>query len=169
MPKKESYSYVKVNFLLAPFHQVIQRLGLKKDGFRTYFNAQHLLIKLNPHDRTFLDYLIEHSDMENKVYVDVDFKVNYCKFLKDKLHLKAVPNVNKLGKALEKFVDLGLIMREQGKNAFYRISPKYFWKGSEASRVLIMRELIESRAKLKLPISGLIDKPEEEFLKNMST
>ena len=168
MPQKKGYHILLFDFLYAPYHRVYQRLHVKKDGFQTYFNVQHLLIKLSSQERGFLDYLIEQADMQNRVYVDVDFKDQYCTFLRQKLHLKTVPAFNNLDKILKKLGDLGLIFREQGKQAFFRINPKYFWKGSEVSRKDAIYELIVNRASSNLPIVHLIDVPEDEFLRNMN-
>jgi hypothetical protein len=169
MLKRESYHRLTFDFLYAPLHRIFQLVRVKKDCFKTYFNAQHVLIKLTGVERCFLEYLIEHADMQNLVYVDVYFKENYLRFLKDKLHLKTVPAQNKLNKILRKLLDMGLLMKEDNKQAFYRVNPKYFWKGSESSRLETIRGLIISRSTTKLPFHFLLDKPEEEFLKNMST
>lgn len=169
MLKKEAYHNLTIDFLYAPFHRIFQRVRVKKDGFKTYFNAQHVLVKLNAQERVFLDYMIEQADNKNKLYVDLDFKDHFCQFLRQKLHFKSVATVNTIDKTLKKFVDLGLVMKEKGKQAYYRINPKYFWKGSEASRVKVIRNLVESRAKAQLPVVSLIDMPEDEFLKNMTT
>lgn len=169
MLKRESYHRLTFDFLYAPFHRIFQLVRVKKDCFKSYFNAQHVLIKLTGVERCFLEYLIEHADMQNLVYVDVYFKENYLRFLKVKLHLKTVPAQNKLNKILRKLLDMGLLMKEDNKQAFYRVNPKYFWKGSESSRVETIRGLIISRSTTRLPFHFLLDKPEEEFLKNMST
>jgi hypothetical protein len=168
MLKKETYHQLLFDFLYAPFHRIYQRVRMKKDGFKTYFNAQHLLLELTSQERGFLDYMIENADTENRLFVDVDFKNQYCVFLRQKLHLKTVPTINKLDKTLKKFADLGLVVKEKGKNAYYRINPKYFWKGSESSRVQTIRNLVISRIRAKLPFACLIDMPEDEFLKNMA-
>ncbi len=161
------YHQLFFSFYLTATHKIAKRTRLKKDGFKTYFNAQHILYKLKTEERVFLDYLIEQAEWDNRLFIDLDLKNGFCNFLIDKLHLKDIPTINQLDKYLKNFIELGLAIKEDGQRGYYRINPKYFWKGTEGDRKITLQKLVESRVKSGLPFACLIDKTEDEFLKPM--
>jgi hypothetical protein len=164
MTKNNNYHQLKIDLIKLPGTRFTRRLSVKKQGYQTYFNVQHKLIELRPIERSFLDYMIERSDGTNRVYVDGQFKIDFQAFVTDKLHVKTVPSLRSFGRYLTHFLELGLMMREKGKHAYFRINPKYFWKGAESKRKELIQELIRSRVQLDITIAPLLDVPEEEFL-----
>ena len=159
------YYQLIFNFYVTATQKIAQSVRLKKKGFKTYFNAQHILCKLKTEERVVLDYLIEQARSDNRLFVDLGVKNGFCTFLINKLHLKDIPTINQLDKYLKKFIDLGLTIKEDGQKGYYRINPKYFWKGTEGDRKITLQRLVESRVKAGLPFACLIDKTEEDFLK----
>lgn len=167
MQVKNQYHFLYFNFYLTTAKKITQRVRVKKAGVKTYFNAQHILYELSSEERVFLDYLIEEGKLDNRLFVDLDVKKNFCDFLKNKLHLKSIPTIDQLNRYLKKFINLGLALKEDGQKGYYRINPKYFWKGTEGKRKITLQKLVESRVKSGLPFACLIDRTEDEFLKPM--
>lgn len=166
MSKKAAYSSVLISHWLTPDHRVDKRVRFKALGYKTYFNCQHLLMRLNPVERGVLDFLIENADDKNLVLVNETLKEKYCSFLLDVSQMSISKNV--VAKAVNKLASIGLILAEPLVRGLYIVNPKYFWSGSEQRRMLIIEQTIIKRLDAGLPVNHLIDIPEEVFMENVA-
>ncbi len=163
MPKIEDYYTPSITVLIGKT-KVDRKVRYKKCCFKTYFNSQHLLFRLNALQNSFLVYLIERADKQNRIYVDDNVKKDYLKFQLEVLKENKPTSTNSLDKALTRFKDLGLLFSEGTVRGAYRINPKYFWAGAEKRRIELLKRLVGQRAKKNLPFKYLIDCTEAEFL-----
>lgn len=166
MAKKIPYSSVLISHWLSPDHRVDKRVRFKSLGYKTYFNCQHLLMQLNPIERGVLDFLIESADHTNLVLVNDTLKSEYCAFLLKVSQMSVSKNV--VAKAVSKLAFIGLILAEPTARGLYRVNPKYFWGGSEKSRMLVLKQAVIKRLEAGLPLNHLIDTPVEVFMENVN-
>jgi hypothetical protein len=166
MAKKTLYSSILISHWLTTDHRVDKRVKFKTLGYKTYFNCQHLLMKLKPLERGVLDFLIEKADDKNLVLVNDLLKEEYRSFLLEVSQLNISKTV--AAKAVSKLASIGLILAEPMVRGLYRINPKYFWSGSEKKRMMVLEQTIIERLNTELPVNHLIDIPMEVFLENVN-
>lgn len=165
MPKKAGYKQVNVITLTGPVSMKETRVPIKTLGYKTYFNCQHLMLKLKPLEHSFLVYLIEQSEHDNRILVDTDIKNGFISFLTDITKKDPGLKPNNLDKMLKRLVELGLILHDKNTRGYYLVNPKYFWKESEKKRLVFLEKLIHNRILDGLPVDKLIDIPLQELLK----
>jgi len=140
------------------------KVSFVKSSYKLYFNAQHLLIKLDPYQRCYYDYLCEMMVLEtNNVFVDKVFQTGFL------AHLTALQIDTKILKEkngyLEKLKDLGLILAT-GEQCCYIVNPKYAFKESESKRKKCLKELIQTRIDTRQSLLHLLSIPEIAFYNN---
>jgi len=154
-----NYDTIKLRLDLSQNEVVHLKVGFKKEYLKYYFNAQHLLIQLQPVERSFLEFLAELSDEQNRVFIDAALKQKFLGFLAHAKVRAKVLGLNGLSRIPGKLESLGLIFHEDGKRAYYRINPKYLWRGEELRRKQLIKKLIVERSQRGLPIHFLVDQP----------
>lgn len=163
MKNKKNYHFVQLNSKEADGRKIDHLISLKKKNYKSYFNAQHLLFKLNPLERSFYEYLIEKADLRSRVFINNTLKSEFIDFV-EKVIGGDVAKVTaaKVDQVVPKLKELGLII-PSGDRGLYYINPKYAHKGSEKSRLHNLNNIIHERIMQKLPINMLTDVPDEKL------
>lgn len=163
MKNKKDYHFVPLTIKETNGRKIDHLISLKKKNYKSYFNAQHLLFKLNPLERSFYEYLIEKADSKSRVFINNILKKEYLDFV-DKVIGADVAKATaaKVDQIVPKLKELGLIIPSDDR-ALYYINPKYAHKGSEKSRLLNLKNIIHERILQKLPLNMLTDVPDEKL------
>lgn len=165
MKKKNSeYSSVQVD-VLTPKGKVVKRaIGFKKLSCKNFFNAQHIFLQLPTKGRVFFDFLCENMDASNRVTIDLQFKNAFIDFINEITAKKTVISVDSVDQFILKLKKLGLIFSVNNTKSYYAVNPKYAYKGTEVSRLRLLKNIIHQRMKSGLPIDMLIDVSTDVFL-----
>jgi hypothetical protein len=163
MKNKKNYHSLQLTLKEPDGRKIDHLISLKKKNHKSYFNAQHLLFKLNPLERSFYEYLIEKADLKSRVFIDINLKKEYLDFV-DKVIGADVARATaaKVDQVVPKLKELGLIISSNDRGLYY-INPKYAHKGSEKSRLLNLMNIIHERIMQKLPINMLTDVSDEKL------
>jgi len=142
-------------------NDVCNSVGFTNYCVKLFFNAQHILLKLNPYERCFFDFLCEQMKKENnKVFIDKPLKEEFLRFLQlidgDPKKIDAIDGY------VVKLTDYGLIIRSNDR-ALYVVNPKYVFKGPEKDRIKCLTEILQTRIDANKPLKFLIGTTEERF------
>lgn len=118
---------------------VIKKVKVRKDGITRYCNCLHLLSKISARERLMLDYLSEHMDSSNAVYITSGFKYKMNKFFKKNCDFSMADQTIRTG--LSKLKKLGLLLSFHGRGT-YLINPKYLFNGMEANRKILISSIL---------------------------
>ena len=158
---------IEVEFTATTQPQTKQKrtFTLVSEGCKYYFNAQHLLMNIGAEARVFLDYLCEKMDgTKNTILINKELRWEFMYHFANITGRTTVPTDGSLTQYVSKFKKLGLIISAtENSNGFYIVNPKYFYKGTEKARSTLIRALITTRIKKRVPIVALINTSEEEF------
>lgn len=163
MRNKRNYIGLPIT-LKYPDGRVLDHVAkFKSTGFKVYFNAQHLLIQLNPLERCFYEYLVEHSDINSRVFIDKNFKLSFIDFINTVIgsNIKNI-TYDKVNQIILKLNKLGLIISCMIRGQYY-VNPKYAHKGVEKNRIKNLKNIINERLLENLPINMLVDMPNEKL------
>jgi len=159
--KHGKYSTIRLEGATRTGKKVTQPLTYRAEFCKHFFCDQHLLYQLNKKERCFFEYLCERMDEDNTVYLDRQFKDN---FIAHTLNIGIKANSFTIGiidKAIAHLVKLNLIlMKQQG---YYLVNPRYYFKGSETSRLALLEKEVVYRFNNNLPLAGLVSIPEEQL------
>lgn len=135
------------------------KLKFVNSGVTLFFNAQHLLIQLHPHERSFYDYLCEKmKQSDNSVKLDTTLKEDFIQNISKITSNKSNPSLKSVTKYQKRLVSLGLLILQGNKlSDLYYVNPKYVFKGTQNQRTTSLTNLIESRDKLGLPNNMLLN------------
>lgn len=157
---------IKVNVSFVPYsttERIKKSILFVDSGVKNYFNAQHLLYKLNKNERAFYDYLCEVMTTKNSITINAVLRIQFADHF-FRVVKKQIPD-SSITKFVAKLNDLGMIILiGNQRSAFYNINPRYAFKGSKIARANLLRKLIQDRGKAGLPLIGLINIPDAEFL-----
>jgi hypothetical protein len=161
---KPGYSNISVEIYHQSGYKINQPLYYKSTGCKYFFCAQHLFISMSNKERSFFDYLCEKMDDDNKILINRDLKEAYIAFITKicKEELKITTGI--LDKALAKFKDKKMLLNLGGGAGYYLVNPRYVFRGKEADRMRLIKNLIQNRLMEGLPIDALIDIPVDEFI-----
>ncbi len=163
MKNNKNYHFVPLKLKDANGRSIDHLIGLKKGCFKSYFNAQHLMFKLKPLERSFYEYLIEKADLKSRVFINNTLKKDYFDFFEKVIGADlAKVTAAKVNQIVPKLKELGLIIPSDDRGLYY-INPKYAHKGSEKSRIENLENIIYERMNQKLSINMLIDVPDEKL------
>jgi hypothetical protein len=135
-----------------------------QSGYTLFFNAQHSMIQLTPHERAFYDYLCENMDVpDNLITIDTEFKERFIAHIQNLTSNENSPTLKVVTNYRRKLIKIGLlILMGSPKSDFYCVNPKYAFKGSGKQRTNALKKLIEERSRNGLPINMLINQSTEE-------
>lgn len=163
--KFSGYSNVQI-IAKDPQHKKVDRtVQFKSSGYKIYFNAQHIFIKLTSLERSFFDFLCEIMETDNTTFIDVDLKRDYVKFMGEITGKKTKIIYSWIGASIKKLKTLGLIFSVDGGRSYYQVNPKYVFAGTEKARKSLLKDILEHRIRKELPLTMLIDTTESDFLK----
>jgi hypothetical protein len=163
MRERKKYNNLPIN-LKFPDGRCLDHIAkFKNTSFKLYFNAQHLLFQLNPLERSFYEYIIEHSDAKSRIFIVKDFKLEYIQFIVSVIG-NSVKNITeaKVDQIVPKLKQLGLIISCNTRGLYY-LNPKYAHKGSEKTRMQNVKNILEEMLLNNLPINMLVDVSEEQL------
>ncbi len=164
MKKTSAYSAIQVEGLTTKKKVVKRVVRFKKLGCKYYFNAQHIFLQLPNKGRVFFDFLCENMDTHNRVTLDLHFKKAFIDFIKEITVNKTAISLDSVDQFILKLKKLGLIFTVNDTKAYYAVNPKYAYKGSEETRLRLLKSMIEKRLLLGLPIDMLIGVSTDDFL-----
>jgi hypothetical protein len=158
---------ITINYSFIPANESERKTGkihFVSDGVQYFFNAQHLMQKLDKSTRAFYDYLCEKMNDENKVTINAALKLTFVTHYSSLTSGRKVIALSSLSIYVSKLNTLGLIIRiGNPRSGFYCVSPKYVFKGSKANRARLLAKLINIRGTAGLSLHGLINTPEAEL------
>jgi len=130
-----------------------------------YFNNQHLLLRLNTKEISFLIYLTENMRAnDNSVIIDSRLKSQYILLAYTVSNCQIELSSSSLDKFLRKLKNLGyVILKGSPKSSYYFINPKYFFKGTESDRIRLLEKIISDRLEKGESIEHLINQPVDGF------
>jgi hypothetical protein len=160
MKKSKDYSTVQLTIDAESGRVLDHTVRLKKTGYKSYFNAQHIYFQLNNLERSFFEYLIEKADENALVYVIKPLKLEYIDFIGKVIGTSKQIKLASLDQITPKLKKLGLLIPLQETHGMYFINPKYVYKGSEKGRVTAFNNILDHCLLNKLPISMLVDTPD---------
>ena len=161
---------IKVDVSFVPknsTYRIKKSISFVDSGVIYYFNAQHLVYKLNKNERAFYDFLCEVMNKKNAVTINAElrtkFTEHFFRVVKKQITASSVP------KFVTKLASLGLLLpMGNQRSAFYTINPRYAFKGPKIARAYLLKKLIQDRGTAGLPLLGLIDVPDAEFLNQIA-
>lgn len=159
--KHGKYSKIRLEGATRTGLKITHSLEYRAVSCKMYMCAQHLLIQLNNKQRCFLDYLCEQMEEDNTVYLDREFKDKFIELTQDFGNKKYSFTIGIIDKAIELLVKLNLILLKQ--KGYYLVNPRYFFKGSETSRLALLEKEVVYRFNNDLPLAGLVSIPEEQL------
>lgn len=136
----------------------------RAENCKLFMCGQHLLFQLNTKQRCFLDYLCEHMNDDNTVYINGDFKKSFIDFIEHIGLDSKEYSIAIIDKVISKLKELNLIIIKQ--KGYYLINPKFFYKGNETNRIALLKREIKFRMINNLPLDGLITTPKESLTGN---
>jgi hypothetical protein len=142
-----------------------KKIRVVEDGFFERANHHHLYHKLTKDGIVFFQYLCQQMRDDNSIYIDVNFKNQYIDYLTKIVGKDAAVTINTLNKYVQQLKKLQLIIPKE-KRAFYTVNPKYVRRGSKKHSIKIWKSLISKRSNANQSLKGLLDFPEEKFLKS---
>lgn len=160
-------SRITVSFNAPPDRRIIQKtITVVNSSVQYFFNSQHLLFHLGKDARVFYDYLCEAMDKSsNLVTINQSLKNRFAAHYYSLTSKKKSIKASSLSTYTTKLTELGLIIPATNtRTGLYIVNPKYVFKGSNTARLKIMRNLIITRGEQGLPLKGLINCQEDEFL-----
>ena len=144
-------------------NDVCNSVGFTNYCVKLFFNAQHLMLQLQPYERCFFDYLCEQmGPKDNLIFIGKPLKEDFVDFIK-RINGDRSKATNTAG-TVTKLNKLGLLL-PTSKTGVYIVNPKYVYKGVEKARSAYLQQLIQARINSKQPLGFLITLPEEQFLK----
>jgi len=129
---------------------------------KLFFNAQHLMLQLQPYERCFFDFLCERmGPKDNNIFIGRPLKDSFLDFVK--VIGGDSTKATNTGSTVTKLSKLGLLL-STNQTGVYIINPKYVYKGGEKARSAYLQQLIQTRINKNQPTEFLISVPEEQFL-----
>lgn len=105
---------------------------------KTYKEALPFLIELTGTDRVVLDFALFRMDVDNFISNDSFFKEDLNKFYESKI------SPNTVNKSFSKLFNYGVFLKNDSfGRGLYQVSPLFFFKGSEQSRIKWIRRILE--------------------------
>jgi hypothetical protein len=159
--KTLKYAHIRVKINDIHGLTTTMKVNVVDQGCTTYFNCQHLLIKLPSEARTFLDYLCEKmSAQDNSIKIDKYLKADYITHISSITSNKFNPSIQSLNRYVTLLKNLTLIITSgNSQREFYNVNPKYFFKGFKIDRVKTLKTLVKEKVRLGQSLNGLIDRP----------
>lgn len=136
--------------------EVTKSVRFVKDGYKLFFNAQHLMVLLNKGQRAWFDYLCENMDQYNRILINAELKKSFGHFIQSITNCTVSYTESSLAAYTKKLVDVGLLLNSKVSTS-YIVNPKYAYRGTESDRMDRMTLLIKERLKYGLSIDKLID------------
>ena len=139
--KNNGYTTVHIEVPISTHRVLDRKIHFKSTGYKIYFNAQHLFLKLTPVERSVFDFLCEAMDHKNRTYIDAGLKLRYIAFIANITGQKQKIANTQVGAALQKLKFLGLIFTVENSRTYYTVNPKYVYCGTERARKQLLKEL----------------------------
>jgi hypothetical protein len=137
-----------------------------KFGCTSFFNAQHLFLRLDNIERCFFDHLCEIMDENsNRVLIVKDGKEKFAMKVSKITNGAYSTSIDSVTSAVRKLKLLGLILPVDEGRSYYVVNPKYVFKGRQSQRKWLLKNLIEQRYAEGPPIEALLPMPLDQFLK----
>jgi hypothetical protein len=166
MPAKK-LNKITISYSFIPANDTVRKTGKMQfvsDSVQYFFNAQHLMQKLDKSTRAFYDYLCEKMNSENNVTINTALKSTFVTHYTSLTSGRKVIALSSLTTYVSKLNTLGLIISMGNpRSGFYCVNPKYVYKGSKANRARLLTKLINIRGTAGLSLHGLINTPETEL------
>lgn len=138
------------------------------NGYRLFFNSQHVMVQLNRGQRAWFDFLCEHMDLYNRVVVNSELKKIFGRFIQSVTSGTVSYSESSVSTYTKKLVELGLLLKTKTSNS-YVVNPKYIFRGTESERMEYLTNLITDRVKYRLPIDKIIDVDIDTFFNRKTT
>jgi hypothetical protein len=163
--RNDAYIKVAIDAVNPTGKRIQHTLRFKNIGVTHFTNNQHNIVELTVGAISFYFYACEMMNRKNEVLLDSKFKDEYIAFISKVTSKAEFRSVAALDKYIHKLKELGLlILLGTPHSAFYMVSPKYVFKGSEFARKQLLKNTIEHRISKGLPLKGLIDTIDADFL-----
>ena len=117
---------------------------------KRYFWSSHLLMKLSKAERVFIDFLTEEMDENNYVSNSKLTRMRFNALIK-KIGCETYSE-STIHKCFSGLTKNNLLIKKKGRG-LYRVSPLFFFKGSEEDRAKVVRAELEELN--KIPINKL--------------
>lgn len=118
-------------------HVKWQTIRAEKRNVKRYFNTTYKLSQLNKGQRLFLDFLLEQMDKDNLIVNSKVLRNQFNALLK---HINQPTYThNYITRSFKQLTAQELLLSTDNRG-IYRVNPIYFFKGTEAMRVKLIKE-----------------------------
>lgn len=126
-----------------------------------YSNHLHILAELSGTNRLVLDFILQEMDSNNYIANNSSFKKNFRRTI-EQLGVERDYSSSTINNAFGNLKKIFVLLKESDLGrGLYRVNPLYFWKGTERSRLELIRQYREYKFK------GENNKVRREYYKKM--
>ena len=145
---------------------VTAEVHLVTAGCWYFFNAQHLYLQLSTIERSYLEFICEKMDYNNRISLSPKLREEYIDHYNNFSSSKKTLSIRSFQRYEKTLIELKLIISPKKSGSFAYVNPKYAFKGNLSERL----KLIQSLAKLAINdekiFTAIIDKPIASILPN---
>jgi hypothetical protein len=134
----------KLNATLYKVHSGIlvdHEITFVNEGCTYFFNAQHKLIKLQPIERAYFDFICEKMNVRNKIALNPDLRKKFMSFSRDVLKIDKARTERTLLSFETNMKNLSLIFQDPSNKRLHYVNPKHVFKGSSIERGKLLKYL----------------------------
>ncbi|MGV6830293.1 MAG: hypothetical protein ACWA5P_01865 [bacterium] len=126
-------------------HVKWQTIRVEKRSVKRYYNTSYKLSLLNKAERLLVDFITEEMDDNNIISNTISFRRDFTTFL---IYLnQETYSDNYISRSFRSLCKNSVLFELEGRGV-YRVSPFLFFKGTEAKRVKLIKELMSRQSGL---------------------